>query len=882
MKRTLEKVEEILKEQNVKKIEEFGGVEEIEKELLLIENRKEVFGENYFDILDRSFSIGKAITNQYKDRTLSYLTILSFVSIFIGIYEYVHSGAHSYVDGISILLATIFLIVIGCVSEYIKSNTVQELEKSSQNVQCKILRNNEKILVNSTDILVGDRVYVEAGDIIPADLLYIKEDANIFCDDSIVTGESELSEKSRNSPYFFSGSEVVSGSGVGLVIGVGSNSSKGKLFKMVKSGIKRKSPHQRKMERLVDRLALFGISFSVLIFLINLLRGALGYTYKPLLTSLFEAIGLAAVAIPEGLPVAVGMSQVYAAFNMYRNHALVRNISKCETMNSTTVICIDKTGTLTKNTMTVRSIFSSGVIYDRAASIDGLLFCEVIIGILVNSTAFINEKGTHGSKTEVALLDMLMRENLYYRISFLKSGVLPFTSSTKYMSTSISSEEMHSIYNQIGYRSENYRDTVYFKGAPEIILSRCSHMLTPHGVVPMDQTLEEIIENVDKECRLLCMAYREGNFLDIQSGGTCVFIAMFIIEDILRDDIDQCIEICKSSGIELKMATGDSLHTALGIAMRVNMVKPHDTFMSGDEFRLLSDDQVIEKLENLRILYRSVPEDKVKLVNLLKKKGEVVALTGDGSNDAPALKCADIGYAMGSGTGIAKRASDVVLLKNEFFALIKSIAWGRCVSDNVRRFTQFQLSLSLSVITLSLLEVIFGYLILDLSTGRLLWLNAIGDTLGPIGISSHKPTHHTVKRAPEPLKKPIITENMIKFIFVSYLSHILTLFLLNIIGFSCLTCFNTFIFMQIFSLFLTSSLSFSFLEMLRTFLKNRTIIFICIFASILQIGYISIAPIFYSSISRMTAVDFLYSFISSISASVLIFGLLQARYKASP
>ncbi|OAG29184.1 Ca2+-transporting ATPase [Nematocida displodere] len=824
-----EAISSLFRSQSSDALKALGGVAGVEQRLGEVENKKE-FGENVIKA-PKAQRLLKLIKIQMEDKTLRYLGFVSVISNAVGAYEFLTKGKHSYIEGVSIIVVIGVIVTIGVVSERKKEASVTKLKDKATKTRVKVVKDKKKELVDGDTLLVGDCVWLEPGDVVPGDIL-AKEWNALSCDESMVSGESEWVGKGEEDPFLVSGTYVVSGTCLGLVVAVGSSCVRGRLDEIVYAERKEKTVLQKKLEVLVDRLAVFGASLSGAIFLCNALRITVGASDKTFLSALIEAISLTTVAIPEGLPMAVTMSLVYASLQMYKSNALVRSISKCETMNSTTVVCLDKTGTLTKNTMVVKKVFANGQVHPIANFLKISVVDEITVGVLVNSTAFVGKDGVHGPKTEVALVEALVREGAYQSLHLDGCLVQPFSSTRKYMSTYVPVQAS----NESSLYMHGHGNRTYFKGAPEVLLPNCQTMLGDCGPVPISSTVFDACQALNNSYRCICMCYREGRGLEVASECDLVFVAMLGLEDDLRSDVEECAAAFESAQIGLKIVTGDSKNTTVMVANAVGILKDDDLLLSGEEFRALSDEDATRNLDNLKILYRSIPEDKLRLVTLLKKKGEIVGVTGDGANDAPALKHSDIGFALGCGTEAAKNASDIVLLRGEFTALIKSIGWGRCVNDNIRKFTQFQLTLTLSTITLSILDAVFQYDPTSLSTFKILWMNFIGDTIASIGFSSNSPTPQTFSRAPESLEAPIVTTRMVRYIAANYALQMLGVFFLHRHQLGKPFIFNAFVFMQIFGLVTANTLNFRVAEIFTSTTTNPILAVLIVATATVQSG----------------------------------------------
>lgn len=870
MQLTEEELERIFTARSRKKLAHLGGVFGIEQSVSSLREKGEAQGRN--DLSSRSTpNIVRILTDQMRDKTLQYLFFATLLSLASRVYHWFKTGEHSYFEGTNIILAIVLILCINTGSEYKKEKTARDLEKKTSDISVKVVTNGKKQMKMAKDLRIGDRVALEPGDIIPADMILISG-TGLSCDESVITGESDYLDKTDTDPFLISGTHVASGVGTGLVICVGVRSARGRLKKTADAVEKKEMPLQKKLEALVTRLAKYGVAVSAAVFIVSSFRAYLKGKPSEIIPQLMKAISLAAIAIPEGLPMAISVSMIFAALKMYGNNALIRDVRKCETMNSVTVLCIDKTGTITKNAMIVKEALINGKISSPHLE-NSLAKEEALLGILTNTTAFQSAGKMHGQKTEVALLEMLIlngAKKIPERPQMMRTH--PFSSEKKYMSTHIPKEEIEGLkrkHPDIFPKILADTDLVMFKGAPEVILKYCTHVSQDNGITAINGSLLNTISCIDEKHRRVAMAYRKGNALEIEQNSDLVFVALFGIEDELREGVGDCVKTCKAAGISVKIVTGDSEGIARSIAEQIGLTSPQDIYMGGSDFRSLSEKDVLQRLKNLKILYRATPEDKLALVNLLRKNKEVVAVTGDGSNDAPALKHSDIGYAMGSGTDASKAACDVILLKNDFGSLVKSIFLGRCVSDNIRKFCQLQLTLSLTAVTLCIFDGGLDMNPLLLSSERLLWLNTIGDTVASICMAMNSPSEQTVKRPPERKSSDILTPGIYRYIITNYMYQMLSICILSSCGYSSSFLFNFYVCVQLVSVITANTLCFSVRDMIQSTCRNKLMLVLLAFSLIIQFVFVCHLFPFFGSDS-LSPLDFLASLFLSAFGGLLI------------
>jgi len=849
--------------------------------------RKKVFGENKVPPVKQT-SLLELMLGALSDKTMIMLCIAACVSLAIGIYQDTTSDDDEpkvhWVEGCAILVAVVIVVLVGSINDYNKERRFRKLNEKKEDRMVKAFRDGQNTLISVYDVQTGDVLLLEPGDIICADGVLI-ENQNIRCDESSSTGESDTIKKSLNEdPFIISGSKVLEGMGKYIVTGVGVNSFHGRTMMGLRVE-QEETPLQAKLNVLAEQIAKVGALAAVLMLIVLIVKYVIiilvtnycdddNCTFQKVFAQVtnivIAAITIIVVAVPEGLPLAVTLTLAFAATRMIKDNCLVRLIASCEIMGSATVICSDKTGTLTENKMTVveavygRNVHVAGdneirnspkilsnLYINNPVMQQGVLTGTELLKILlenisINSTAFENvDEETHqivfiGSKTETALLNFCQKmggDYMAYRESkYIKQiQTYPFSSERKSMTTLI----------EINLNSEGIEDhepiyRVHIKGASEIVLSYCSHaMILPH---PKDRQgeainqelneklLNDFNENVIKKfaensLRTICLAYRDltkteykeilervkkeieqeekekreakeeaqrenNEVVEIQSEANekhviddetllshpnalkylleknLVCLAIVGIEDPVRDGVPEAIKICQKAGVSVKMVTGDNIDTARSIAKKCGIYTKGGVVMEGSEFRKLSSDEMDNIVTKLQVLARSSPMDKQLLVQHLKDIGETVAVTGDGTNDGPALKRADVGFSMGiSGTEVAKEASSIVLMDDNFASIVKAMLWGRSVNDSVKKFIQFQLTVNVSAVLLAFISsVIDGNESGALTAIQLLWVNLIMDTLAALALATESPSIDLLDRPPTLKNAPLITIPMWKMI----------------------------------------------------------------------------------------------------------------------
>ena len=785
-----------------------------------------------------------------------------------------------WVEGLAIEVAVVIVVLVTGLNDYRRERQFVVLNSKKEDRQVKAVRSGKSIMISVFDVMVGDVLHLESGDSVPADGILI-EGHGIRCDESSATGESDAMKKttglevwnriedgtatSKLDPFIISGSKVLEGVGKYLVTSVGVNSSFGKI--MVSMQIENDdTPLQAKLGNMANWIGYLGSAAAGLLFFILLVRFLAGLPSSTLspakqgsafLDILIVAITIIVVAVPEGLPVAVTLALSFATKKLLSENNLVRRLRACETMGNATTICSDKTGTLTQNKMTVvAGTFGSKVTFAReiensekggdvipfAAAFSTLSPAVKTIFLqsyAINSTAFEGEENGNftfvGSKTETALLTMAKEQLGMGPVAEERAGVevvqlIPFDSDRKCMGVVI----------RLG--SGIYRLLV--KGAAEILLNRATSELidiseqalqhcelTEEARAGLSETIDTF---ADKSLRTIALLYKDfpqwppigvrtleddpkaALFEDIFCDMSLLQIVG--IQDPLREGVSKAVKRCQSAGVKVRMVTGDNVKTAAAIATDCGIKTEHGIVMEGPKFRQLSYVEMDETIPHLEVLARSSPEDKRILVARLKHLGETVAVTGDGTNDGPALKTADVGFSMGiAGTEVAKEASAIILMDDNFSSIVSAMMWGRSVNDAVAKFLQFQLTVNVTAVTLAFVSAVSspdGHSVL--SAVQLLWVNLIMDTFAALALATDAPTEKILDRKPTPKHAPLITTNMWKMIIGQAIYQLAVTFVLyfagsKILGYSThddkrqlqldTIVFNTFVWMQIFNEF---------------------------------------------------------------------------------
>jgi Ca2+-transporting ATPase len=683
---------------------------------------------------------------------------------------------------------------------------------------------------------VGDIVDLEPGNVVPCDGLYL-HGHGLACDESSATGESNTIKKQVNGDCFIlSGSRVLLGVGRMVVIAVGVHSFFGQTMLLTMSADPQKpdlTPLQQKLNVLADQIAWFGISAAGVIFCVLLAKFFWFAPSAPSTTvaefiigSAIEAITIIVVAVPEGLPMAVTLALAYATTQMLKENNLVRVLAACETMGNATTICSDKTGTLTRNKMTVVQGTFAGASFnidgndddddDGPPTLSPLPLSTKVRqlikeGVAINSTAYLDDQqGQYvGSNTECALLDMVDQWHSglasvdEWRRTAVVEQVYPFSSQEKSMAV------------VIRLPSNAYR--LHIKGAPEAILEHCTDSVDEHGaLVALDHSFwTNLIKTFAQQgLRTLALAYRD---LDDLSGArfeSLVLLGVVGIRDPLRPGVVDSVQAFRRAGVAVCMITGDNIYTAKAIATAAGILTTDGLALTGCEFRHMDDATQRATVGHLQVLARSTPHDKMTMVARLQETDEIVGMTGDGTNDGPALKLANIGFSMNvAGSEVAKEASDIILLDDNFNSILKALLWGRSINDGIRKFLTFQLTVNVAAVALALLSAVVSARSESiLGAVQLLWINLIMDTLAALALATEPPNDTLLDRPPIPKSDPVITRTMAYRILTQALFQVVVTLLVmykSPIWFALdsdtdylvvrTLVFNTFVFLQFFN-----------------------------------------------------------------------------------
>lgn len=715
-------------------------------------------------------SIWKLYLEKFQDPVIKVLLVAAAFSLLISIIE------SEYAETIGIFFAIFLATGIGFYFEYDANKKFDLLNAVGEETPVMVIRNGKVHEIPKKDIVVGDVVILNTGDEIPADGVLL-EAVSLQVNESSLTGELMVN-KTTDEAHFdeeatypsnsvMRGTTVTDGHGVMCVERVGDATEIGKVARQATEQSQEQTPLNLQLTKLANLIGKVGFTIATLTFVIFTAKDLYAYLSVTAVTDWHQwleiarivlkyfmmAVTLIVVAVPEGLPMSVTLSLALNMRRMLKTNNLVRKMHACETMGAITVICTDKTGTLTQNLMQV---------YD--AKLDESQKNLIAEGIATNSTAFLEEKEGEGkpsgvgNPTEVALLLWLNEQGMDYislRNQAKTVNQLTFSTERKYMATLVDSSVLNT-------------RVLYVKGAPEIVMGKCN--LEESRV---KQYNEQLLAYQNQAMRTLGVAYKvipensSTDCVELVKEGGLTFMGIFAISDPIRPDVPDAVKKCQSAGIRVKIVTGDTPGTATEIARQIGLWTSEDTErnrMTGVEFAALSDEEALERVVDLKVMSRARPMDKQRLVQLLQQKGEVVAVTGDGTNDAPALNHAQVGLSMGTGTSVAKEASDITLLDDSFHSIATAVMWGRSLYKNIQRFIVFQLTINV----VALLSVLLGAFLgteLPLTVTQMLWVNLIMDTFAAMALASIAPSMDVMNEKPRKRTDFIISPVMRNNIF---------------------------------------------------------------------------------------------------------------------
>ena len=710
--------------------------------------------------------------DKFRDPLIIILLIAGALSILISCYEYfgLGDGPTVFFEPVGIFVAIMLATGLSFYFEYQADKEFAILNKVNDDEPVEVIRDSNTTQIPRREVVVGDIVIVNTGEEIPADG-ELMESTLLNVDESTLTGEpmcakttvaSEFdSQATFPSNHVMKGTKVMEGHGVMRVLAIGDHTEQGKVFEAVQIDNSVKTPLDEQLDGLGRLVAKLSYCVGAGIIIGRILMYFLSSSYEQfewlpfiayLLQTLMIAVTLVVVSVPEGLPMAVTLSLAYSMRRMLKTNNLVRKMHACETMGATTVICTDKTGTLTQNQMRVDSLQLYGL--DEKSS-------AVAESMALNSTAQLDFTepdcpSVLGNPTEGALLLWLYEHGTDYRELRENSTIvdqLPFNTERKYMATVVDSALMPG------------RRILYVKGAPEIVFAMCRTM----GEGATRERIEnQLLDYQNHAMRTLGFAFQmlDKGDVAISNGRVTAtrlhFIGITAIADPVRSDVPDAIKECLDAGINIKIVTGDTPATAREIGRQIGLWTTADSdrnIMTGPEFAALNDEQLLQRVHELKIIARARPMDKKRLVETLQRLNQVVAVTGDGTNDAPALRAAHVGLSMGDGTSVAKEASDITIIDNSFSSIGKAVMWGRSLYQNIQRFLLFQLTVNVTACLIVLIGAFMGTES-PLTVTQMLWINLIMDTFAAMALASLPPSESVMHDRPRDRHAFILTRPM--------------------------------------------------------------------------------------------------------------------------
>lgn len=729
-----------------------------------VEASKQAHGENVLTPPKRT-PLWKLYIEKYNDPIIKILLVAALVSLGLAVIN------GEYIETIGIILAIILATTVGFVFEMDAARKFHSLTALGEEQSVKVIREGQTLEVARREVVVGDLIIVETGDEIPADARLIESTA-LQIDESSLTGEPMANkhvvddshptdaEATYPSDLILRSTMVMGGRATARVEAVGDATEIGKVARKATELTAVKTPLNLQLTRLAKLISVVGTSISIAAFVIflthDILVNPLWHTanYVGMATVVLKyfmmAVTLIVMAVPEGLPMAVTLALALNMRRMLKSNNLVRKLHACETMGAVTVICTDKTGTLTQNRMQVADLYrvkaedadaegakTEGA--DAKALTDPLFHAALAL----NTTADLDPEGHGiGNPTECALLLWLQGQGLHYQDLRSAHAMLkrePFSTERKYMAT---------------VADVDGQAWLFVKGAPEIVTTFCT--MTADARADIAQRLRAW---QDKAYRTLAFACAPCD--EIRTTGLTLQ-AIVAISDPIRTDVPAAVDQCRQAGINVKMVTGDTSATAIEIARQIGTWGPNtpaEAQITGPDFAALSEDEAYKRVQSLRVMSRARPTDKQRLVNLLQRHGEVVAVTGDGTNDAPALNHAHVGLSLGSGTSVAKNASDITLIDDSFNSIVKAVMWGRSLYKNIQRFLYFQLVVNVAALLLVLAGAAVGTE-LPLTVTQILWINLIMDTFAAMALASLPPSVEVMKSKPRRQTDFILTRRI--------------------------------------------------------------------------------------------------------------------------
>lgn len=786
-----------------------------------IEKNRSLYGENVLSKPKEKSLLSRIISSLFEPMMII-LLVAFFITLGVDLGKALKGENVDFFECAGILISILLSVGLSVIMEGRSKKAFDALNAIGERGLVRVIRQGQKIVLNKNQLVVGDVVLFESGDKINADLRLLQSQ-NLKVDESTLTGESDQVEKNenlvlpKNTPLadqknmVFSGTYVACGNGVGVVVRVGDSAEIGKIAGELKGNEKLSQPLEQKLSALGKLISIFGGISAIFVFLLSFFRLVLlkNISFNSIQEIFISSIILIVAAVPEGLPTTAAISLTLNLLKLAKSNVLIKKLVATETIGSVSVICSDKTGTLTESQMQVHSFLNAkGEFLGLNSQPE-----SVILNVAINSTAEIESSNKLGSLTEIALLQGLKNLGVNcekIRKNFKLLSQKPFSSTAKFMETT---------------GILNGREITFIKGAPEVILQFVTEEIN------RDKILKLIGINQQKSMRAIAFCHRQGERVVFDG---CIFLINKV-----RKGVADAVKDCLKAGISVKMLTGDNLQTAVSVAEELGIMGGGYKAVLGDEIENMEMNELIEKIDKISVVARSTPKVKLKIVQALQARGEVVAVTGDGVNDAPAISRADIGISMGDGAEITKRASDVVLLDNSFSQIVRAIAFGRNIFRNFQRFITFQLTVNVSSLLIILVFLVMG-MESPFSASCLLWLNVIMD--GPLAISLalEKPSKNVMSYKPVQRSENLLNGKMLLKILATGIfitAVVIGQYLFNFLGVSVnqisTVTFATFVIFQLFNAINCRKVRFE--SSFKGIFDNKFFMVICVLTFILQI-----------------------------------------------
>jgi Ca2+-transporting ATPase len=744
---------------------------------------------------------------EFKDIFIILLLVATAFSAAIGYYESFSDptkGLETYSDAIVIGIIVLLVVIAGFVQEYRAEKALEALKKLTS-PKARVIRNGKEETILAREVVPGDVLLIESGDSMPADARLI-EAVELKTDEAVLTGESTPVNKSldpvrsdtpiaERSDMVFTATHAIYGRGKAIVTSTGMSTEFGKIAELVQTAEEEETPLERKLDKFAKKIATVVVAVCVIIFALEAFEAlSIGFKIENFIEAFMSSISLAISAVPEGLPAIVTISLALGAREFAKRNAIIRKLSSAESLGATTVICSDKTGTLTKGEMTVRKVYCNGEITDvtgvgyepkgefhrSATSFDPKTDNDIIlllrIGALCNNARLENVNSTwniFGDPTEGALIVTAAKAGFQQKeleSQYQRKNEFPFTSERKRMTTVHSTPEGEQV--------------AYVKGAPEIILERCAYILRNGEIKKLGSKDKNEILKVNEKLasdalRMLAIAYKklpnEAALDEEKIERDLIFVGLEGMIDPPREEAIKANQVCQQAGIKAVMITGDHKLTAIAVAKEIGIVTENSIVLTGIEMDKISDEEFSKMVEDVAVYARVSPEHKLRIVNALKAKGHIVAMTGDGVNDAPAVKSADVGVSMGiSGTDVTREASDLVLADDNFATIVKAVEEGRVIYDNIRKYARFLLACNFDEVLVIGLFAILGGLFgstmfpLPLLPSMILWINLVTDGAPAVSLATDPPDEDVMDRKPRKPDEGIL-HGMGAFIMASFI-----------------------------------------------------------------------------------------------------------------